>query len=322
MEQLAGRIAVVTGGGTGIGRELVVQLAAAGCSVAACDVALGALEETRALALGVATDGVEVTTHDADVTSQDEVLAFRDEVADAHGTAHVNLVFNNAGIAGGGSFVSGDREDWERTFAVDWGGVYLVTRCFLGMLIAADEGHLVNVSSVNGLWASIGQGRPHTAYSAAKFAVRGFSEALICDLALHAPHVRVSVVMPGHVGTSIVLNAVAGPGSEPARMDPSRLALVRAEVANFGIDPATVSDDELRALTQAIGEQYRDAAPMTAAAAATTILEGVRANRWRILVGEDARVIDELVRADPERAYEPDFLEALRGSGLFPMLIG
>ena len=322
MEQLAGRIAVVTGGGTGIGRELVVQLAAAGCSVAACDVALGALEETRALALGVATDGVEVTTHDADVTSQDEVLAFRDEVADAHGTAHVNLVFNNAGIAGGGSFVSGDREDWERTFAVDWGGVYLVTRCFLGMLIAADEGHLVNVSSVNGLWASVGQGRPHTAYSAAKFAVRGFSEALINDLAMHAPHVRVSVVMPGHVGTSIVLNAVAGPGSEPARMDPSRLALVRAEVANFGIDPATVSDDELRALTQAIGEQYRDAAPMTAAAAATTILEGVRANRWRILVGEDARVIDELVRADPERAYETDFLEALRGSGLFPMLIG
>ena len=102
-------------------------------------------------------------------------------------------------IGGGSSFVSGDREEWERTFAIDWYGVYYCARAFLPLLIASADGVLVNTSSVNGFWASLGPGAPQTAYSTAKFAVRGFSEALIEDLRTHAPHVRVAVVMPGHV---------------------------------------------------------------------------------------------------------------------------
>ena len=118
----------------------------------------------------------------------------------------IHLLFNNAGIGGGGSLFTNTREQWERTFNICWGGVYLGVRTFLPLLVKADEAHIVNTSSVNGFWASIGMGVPHTAYSAAKFAVKGFSEALINDLRLNAPHVKCSVVMPGHIGTSIVSN--------------------------------------------------------------------------------------------------------------------
>ncbi len=120
---------------------------------------------------------------------------------------HIHLLFNNAGIGGGGSFVAGDRANWEKTFNVCWGGVYHCTRAFLPLLMAANEGHIVNTSSVNGFWASIGPGIPHTAYAAAKFAVKGFTEALMTDLAVNAPHIHCSVVMPGHIGTEIVTNS-------------------------------------------------------------------------------------------------------------------
>ena len=98
------------------------------------------------------------------------------------------------------------RDEWERTFNICWGGVYLCTRAFLPMLQKADKGHIVNTSSVNGFWAQIGVNIPQTAYSAAKFAVKGFSEALQTDLRLNAPHIKCSVVMPGHIGTGIAAN--------------------------------------------------------------------------------------------------------------------
>src|SRR3546814_707996 len=135
------------------------------------------------------------------------MMRFRDEGLAAHDTDHVNLVFNNAGIGGGGSFLTASREEWERTFGVCWGGVYNGSRAFLPLLVASDEGYLVNTSSVNGFWASLGPGVPHTAYSAAKFAVKGFTEALLEDLRLNAPHVKAAVVMPGHNGTDIVINS-------------------------------------------------------------------------------------------------------------------
>jgi len=132
MENFTGRIAVVTGGGTGMGRELVRQLAKAGCHVATCDVAAPALEETRSLALETAPAGTRVSTFVADVADETQLLAFRDAVAKEHVTTSINLLFNNAGVAGAGSFVDDDRAAWERTFAIDWGGVYLGTRTFLG----------------------------------------------------------------------------------------------------------------------------------------------------------------------------------------------
>ena len=174
MKDFAGKIAVVTGGGSGMGRELVRQLVAEACNVAMCDVFEATIVETRRLceAAGM-PQGLRVTTHIADVSDEAQVQRFRDEVAERHHTDKVHLLFNNAGIGGGGSMIAHSRDEWERTFNVCWGGVYHCTRAFLPMLLKAEEGHIVNTSSVNGFWASIGPRIPHTAYSAAKFAVRG-----------------------------------------------------------------------------------------------------------------------------------------------------
>jgi NAD(P)-dependent dehydrogenase (short-subunit alcohol dehydrogenase family) len=271
-----GKLAVVTGGGSGMGRELVRQLAAQGCSVAACDLFAGTVAETVALALAGAPDGAVVTGHVCDVADEAAVLGFRDELLAAHAADHVDLLFNNAGIGGGGSFISEPREIWERTFGVDWWGVYYCSRAFLPLLIKSAEGVLVNTSSVNGFWATLGPGMPHTAYSTAKFAVKGFSEALIEDLRCNAPHVRVVLVMPGHVGTDIVLNTVRALGG---------------------------SEDEIRGFEE-INAGFRDGAPLSAADAATIILDGVRSGAWRILVGDGAKILDSFVRASPEHAYD------------------
>ena len=208
MKEFAGRIAVVTGGGSGMGRELVRQLVAEACNVAMCDVSAAGLAETQRLceAAGL-PQGLRVTTHIADVSDEVQVKRFRDEVADRHDADKIHLLFNNAGIGGGGSMIAHSREEWEKTFNICWGGVYHCTRAFLPMLQKADEGHIVNTSSVNGFWASVGPRIPHTAYSAAKFAVKGFTEALIADLKINAPHIKCSVVMPGHIGTSIASNS-------------------------------------------------------------------------------------------------------------------
>ena len=271
MDSFAGKLAVVTGGGSGMGRELVRQLAAAGCSVATCDLASDSVARTAALAREGVPAGTTVTDHVCDVSDEAQVLGFRDELLEAHAAGHVDLVFSNAGIGAGGSFISEPRGVWERTFAVDWWGVYYCARAFLPLLIKSPEGVLVNTSSVNGFWATLGPGRPHTAYSAAKFAVKGFSEALIEDLRVNAPHVRVVLVMPGHVGTDIVANSMRAHGMPPA--------------------------DELNA-------DFRDKAPLSAAGAAAIILDEVRSGAWRVLVGEDAKRLDAAVRANPSAAYD------------------
>ena len=288
MRELRGKIAVVTGGGSGIGRALACQLARLGCSVATCDVRNASLEETRDLALADAGEGVKVTTFVADVTDEEQLLAFQADTEKRHRTDHVHLLFNNAGLGGGASFVVGSRQEWERTFDVCWGGVYRTTRVFLSSMMRAPEAHLVNVSSVNGFWASLGPETTHTAYSAAKFAVKGFTEALIGDLRLNAPHVAVSLIMPGHVGTSIVHNTLA-------------------EFAQA--DSAETSPDMLQR-----ADAFRDAG-LTPEQAAETILDGVRDGRWRILVGPDAYALDEAVRSAPDKAYEQDFFNRLSGVG-------
>ncbi len=315
MEHFEGRIAVVTGGGSGIGRELVRQLAVAGAHVATCDISEANLAETRALAEKEAPAGTRITTFVADVADEAQMSAFRDHVVAAHDTDHVNLVFNNAGIGGGSSFVAGDRVDWDRTFGVCWTGVYNGCRAFVPLLVASDEGHLVNVSSVNGFWASIGPQMPHTAYSAAKFAVKGFTEALINDFRINAPHVGVSVVMPGHIGTSIVINSAEILGHRPEDLSSGELADMRAMVARRGIDASQISDDQLRGFIAERGVAFRDNAPTSAQEAAAVILAGVHEGRWRILVGDDAHVLDEQVRATPEDAYEESFMARQQAAG-------
>jgi len=278
MDNFQGKLAVVTGGGSGMGRELARQLAAAGAKVAICDLAVDNMTETAEIARGE-TPGAVITTHVCDVSDEGAVLTFRDDVVTQHETDHVDLLFNNAGLSGGGSMITDSRESWDRCFGICWGGVYNCTRAFLPHLIASPDAHLINTSSVNGLWASLGPDKPHTAYSTAKFAVRGFSEALITDLRCNAPHVKVSVVMPGHIGTSIVENSMR---------------------FGAGLDLSDTEADGVRMASK----EFESNAPMTAAAAATEILDGVRAEKWRILVGQDAHLIDAAVRTDPEQAYE------------------
>jgi NAD(P)-dependent dehydrogenase (short-subunit alcohol dehydrogenase family) len=305
------KIAVITGGGTGMGRELARQLAVAGCHVAMCDVSEENMAQTKALCEDDAGAKVRITTHLADVSDEKQVLAFRDQVMQQQNTDCVHLVFNNAGIGGTGSMIADERESWEKTFNVCWYGVYYGTRAFLPLLVSAEEGHLINTSSVNGFWASIGPDIPHTAYSAAKFAVKGFTEALVTDLRLNAPHVNVSVVMPGHIGTSIVINSGRILGTDPKEMSDEDLAEARENLLARGLDVANSTNEQIRQALVMQGEMFRDAAPMTASDAAKVILDGVRARRWRILVGEDAAVLDRMVREDPEGAYDREFMDRL-----------
>jgi NAD(P)-dependent dehydrogenase (short-subunit alcohol dehydrogenase family) len=312
MKDFAGKIAVITGGGTGMGRELARQLVAEGCNVAMCDVSAAAMAETKRLcAPEKLPQGLRITTHIADVSIEDQLLRFRDELAEQQATDKIHLLFNNAGIGGGGSLFTNTREQWEKTFNICWGGVYLGVRTFLPLLLKADEGHIVNTSSVNGFWASVGLGVSHTAYSAAKFAVKGFTEALINDLRLNAPHIKCSVVMPGHIGTSIVSNSrKIQSGSESERLSEIEIAVTRRRLNGMGIDTAPMPDEDIQTIAADRARTSRDEAPMTAAAAATVILDGVKAGRWRILVGDDAHRLDERVRQTPERAYDAEFYQS------------
>jgi len=321
MEDFSGRLAVITGAGSGMGRELAVQLAAAGCHLGLCDIALPPLQETAALCAAAGPAGLKVSIHRCDVSAEPQVLAFRDEVVEAHGADCVHLLFNNAGIGGGGSFVNDERTEWERTFGVCWYGVYYCSRAFLPLVLAAPDAHIVNTSSVNGFWASLGPAVPHTAYSAAKFAVKGFTEALINDLRLNAPHVKVSLVMPGHIGTSIALNTgKILRGRDAMGMSAAEVAEARARMAARGLPVDNLPDDHIRAAMHQAAVDFRDKAPLTAAQAATIILDGVRENRWRILVGEDAKRLDAMVRAEPEHAYEPEFTQRMTSQGVLSNL--
>lgn len=264
LTDFAGRLAVVTGAGSGIGRELVAQLVAARARVAACDIRLGAVRRTRTEVLKRWPDG-QVTAHECDVTDATALARFRSEMSEAHHSDALHLLINNAGAVGGASFVADDPSEWERTFAVNFHGTYLTTRAFLPMLLAADQGVVVNVASVNALWASLGNGTAHTAYSTAKFAVRGFTESLIGDFALHAPHLSAVLVLPGHVRTAM-----------PPPPPPWR----RAFNAALAHTSATTASD-----------------------AAAQILHGIQTGQWRILIGADAERVDELIRADPSSAY-------------------
>jgi NAD(P)-dependent dehydrogenase (short-subunit alcohol dehydrogenase family) len=312
MKDFAGKIAVITGGGTGIGRELARQLVAEGCNVAMCDVSADAMAETKRLCeVEKLPQGLRITTHIADVSIEDQLKRFRDELAEQQATDQIHLLFNNAGIGGGGSLFTSTREQWEKTFNICWGGVYLGVRTFLPMLVKASEGHIVNTSSVNGFWASIGPGVSHTGYSAAKFAVKGFTEALINDLRLNAPHIKCSVVMPGHIGTSIISNSrKVQNGTDSDRLSENEIANTRARLAAAGIEASAMSDEDVQAAAAERARSFLEGAPTTAAAAAKIILDGVKAGRWRILVGDDAHRLDERVRQTPEQAYDLDFYQS------------
>jgi NAD(P)-dependent dehydrogenase (short-subunit alcohol dehydrogenase family) len=312
MKDFSNKLAVITGAGTGMGRELAKQLAAEGCHVAFCDVSAAAMAVTKTACEQLARPGTRITSQLCDVSSESQMLAFCDAVKSGHGTEHIDVLFNNAGIGGGGSLIKDTREEWDRVFNVCWFGVYYGTRVFLPMLMASDDALIVNTSSVNGFWACLGPNMPHTAYSSAKFAVKGFSEALQVDLRVHAPHVKVALVMPGHIGTDIAMNSRAAHGKpEPSSMNADEVAQWRAQMARFGAPIDSIDDDQVRAFIAQRLVDFRDKAPLSAAGAATIILDGIREDRFRILVGEDAKLLDRRVRESPDEAYEANFLATL-----------
>jgi NAD(P)-dependent dehydrogenase (short-subunit alcohol dehydrogenase family) len=308
MDSLTGKLAVVTGGGSGIGRELVRQLAAHGCSVATCDINPDAVVVTAATVWACAPPGVSVTGHACDVSDEAQVLRFRDELLEQHEHDHVDLVFANAGVFGGASFVKDSPEEWERTFNIDWLGVYYCARVFLPLLIASGDGVLVNTSSVSGFWPTAGAGQPVTAYSAANFAIKGFSEALVEDLRCNAPQVRVVVVLPGMVNTDIAENSRRALGlPELEQLSDFQLLELLPEEARtilvaMDLLPEDFSADDLRRAIPRVKNEFQDKG-FTAAQAATIILDGVQSGAWRILVGEEAKMLDEHVRADPQAPF-------------------
>ena len=316
-----GFTAVVTGGGTGMGRELTRQLAAEACHVAICDVSQVAMDETVQIAQANAPVGTRLTTFVADVADQVVMDAFAEHVAAEFFSESLNLLFNNAGIGGGGSFVAGDPAEWDRVFNVCWGGVHNGTRAFLPMLRASERGHVVNTSSVNGLWACLGPTGAHTAYSAAKFAVRGFTEALMIDFRVNAPHLSASVVMPGHIGTLIAHNSMMEFGRNPKDLNDQQVLEIRDALRQRGVDPSGASDEDIRNMMALRVEMFENNAPTTAEEAAKVILDGVHNGDWRILIGPDAHALDVMLRERPHDAYTEAFMAELAADGHFSGLI-
>ena len=254
MTDISGKLAVVTGAGSGIGRALAYELARRGAHLAISDIDERGLAETASHA-GVI--GAKVHETRLDVTDRPAVLAYADEVAAQYGS--VNIVINNAGIAFTGDIEAMSFEQIERVMDVDFWGVVNGTKAFLPHVIASGDGHIVNISSLFGLLAVPGQG----AYNAAKFAVRGFTEALRQEMLLAGHPVQVTCVHPGGIKTAIARNAGAVTGQDAAAL-------------------ADVFDSKL--------------ARMSADAAAKSILRAVRGNKARAVVGLDAKVLDVLVR--------------------------
>ncbi|AXT85812.1 acetoin dehydrogenase [Aeromicrobium sp. A1-2] len=253
MTHFTDKVAVVTGAASGIGRALSVELARRGAKLAICDVDLHGLAETEAL---VRAAGAEVKADHLDVAQRELVLAYADGVAEHFGG--VNMVFNNAGIAFVGNVEEMSFKDLDRVMDVDFWGVVSGTKAFLPHLIESGDGHIVNISSIFGLFSVPTQ----SAYNAAKFAVRGFTESLRQEMIITGRPVRVTCVHPGGIKTNIARN-----GGEVEGRDHDQLATSFDKLARTSPEKA-----------------------------AKVILKGVEKNKARVLIGSDAWVLDKIVR--------------------------
>ncbi|MBR0753042.1 SDR family NAD(P)-dependent oxidoreductase [Bradyrhizobium jicamae] len=261
MTAISGSAAALTGAASGIGRALALELAARGCDLALADRDEAGLQ---AVAADIArAHRRKVTVHRLDVGAPEQIEAF----AQAAGSAHpaLNIVINNAGVALLGQFGEIEQAQMEWLFNINFWGTVHGTRAFLPILSRQRAAHIVNISSIFGIVAPPGQ----TAYCAAKFAVRGFSESLRHELAVAGSPVKLTVVHPGGVATSIARNSRTGTG---------------------------VTDNARRA--QSI-ERFDALAKTTPAAAAERIIAAIENNAPRVLIGNDARFMDLLQRFRP-----------------------
>lgn len=267
MSSVHGKVAVVTGAGSGIGRQLALGLARRGARLALADVDDLGLGETTDHAKAL---GADVHTAHLDVGDRAAVRAYAATVAEHYGLVH--QVYNNAGISGASTTVlESDWSAYDRVLSVNLGGVIHGTKAFLPHLIASGDGHVVNISSLNGI---MGQGAL-SAYSASKFAVRGFTESLRSELITAGHPVQATVVHPGGVKTNIATAALD-------------------EARHQGIELSPQQRDRARTYNEKL-------LTMPADKAATVVLDGVESNRSRILVGTDAKIVDLLVRLLPGR---------------------
>jgi len=258
------RVAVITGAGSGIGRELARALAAEGAHLALSDIHEDRLVETKAL---VESASVKVSTERVDVSDRAAVFAHADQVMADHG--RVNLVFNNAGVAMDGNIADLGYEDFSWLMGINFWGVVNGTQAFLPHLKASGAGHVINISSLFGLIAVPGQ----SAYHSAKFAVRGFTECLRQELEVEGAPVSATSVHPGGIKTNIARDS---------------------RVTSEG--PDVPSREEMH-------DQFTSVALTTPERAARVILKGVRRNKRRVLIGPDTRVADGIQRLFPT-AYQ------------------
>lgn len=208
MKDFRDKVVVITGAGSGMGRELAVQLGSAGARVAVSDVDPDGLAETERL---VAATGAQVDAELLNVAEREAVLAYADRIAEKFG--QVNAVFNNAGIAHHGEIERTEFKDFERVMDVDYWGVVNGTKAFLPHLIASGDGHIINISSLFGLLSQPGQ----AAYNSAKFAVRGFTESLHQEMIIAKHPVKVTCVHPGGIKTAIARNSTTSGDHDQAK---------------------------------------------------------------------------------------------------------
>ena len=263
MKDFAGKTAVITGAGSGMGRYLAVLLAKAGANVAICDINEETLNGTAAM---VRQYNVGLSTHVVDMGDMERIEALPDEVLSRHGA--VDLVFNNAGVTMGSSFADMSEEDWDWVMNINLNGVVKASRVFLPLLKDRPEAALINTSSIFGMIAVAGQ----SVYHATKFGVRGFTESLAREFK-DSP-VQIHCVHPGHVGTNIVSN--------------SRF--------NEEADTSFLSQDSVD--VDEMAEKFRTGG-MHPSRAAEIILNGVKKKKRRIFVGLDAKLMDLAQRITP-----------------------
>ena len=254
MDGFAGKVAAVTGAGSGIGQALALELGRSGASLAISDVDLEGLAHTEEQLTAI---GAPVRSDRLDVTEREAFQVYADHINEHFGK--VNQIYNNAGIAYTGDVDITAFKDIERVMDVDFWGVVNGTKAFLPHLVASGDGHVINISSLFGLLSVPGQ----AAYNSAKFAVRGFTEALRQEMVLNREPVKVTSIHPGGIKTAIARNGLTAEG-------------VNAEAQSTFFDKRLASTTPRRA--------------------AEIILDGVRKNKPRVLVGQDAVVLDLIVR--------------------------